>query len=269
MIPPRLISSVLLLIVAVSTMMEGSEAWTPFANYNHQRASQLGSLYSCSKDTSTLSCNAGECPAPVSMNTRRQVFQKFFTTATILATVPASAANARNLPQTTNIDESKTGTIATLVPIVQLQKSLLDLQSELKQSKTATPTLPNISMAPRDETAFKRLLDAYSDPVSYKQKFVDQNAFLVYYSKGFDGPGRATIESDLPVKQTLQYGARNDAWVAWDEVLVEYEFLSDESSSLEDLQKALEKAVKALEAYLSLAPPEDLKQANSMVVGGK
>ena len=33
---------------------------------------------------------------------------------------------------------------------------------------------------PRDENDFKRLFDSYSTPVSYKQKFLDQNAFLVY-----------------------------------------------------------------------------------------
>jgi len=32
---------------------------------------------------------------------------------------------------------------------------------------------------PRDENDFKRIFDSYSTPVSYKQKFLDQNAFLV------------------------------------------------------------------------------------------
>ena len=111
-------------------------------------------------------------------------------------------------------------------------------------------------------------MDAYSVPVSYKQRFVDANAFLVYYSKGFDGPGRPTIEQDLPVKQTLQYGSRNDAWVAWEEFLVEWDFASKgEDDSKDELQQALDKTVKALDAYLSLAPVEDLKQAKSAVDG--
>lgn len=77
---------------------------------------------------------------------------------------------------------------------------------------------------PTDEKRFKALFDAYSDQVSFKQKFLDQNAFLVYYTKGFDGPGRPSIEADLPTKQPRQFGARNEAWVAWASFMAEVDY---------------------------------------------
>jgi hypothetical protein len=40
------------------------------------------------------------------------------------------------------------------------------------------------------------LFDEHSEGISYKQQFLDQNAFLVYYTKGFDGPGRPSIEDE-------------------------------------------------------------------------
>ena len=49
-----------------------------------------------------------------------------------------------------------------------------------------------LAALPREEKAFKRVFDEYSDAVDYKTKFMDQNAFLVYYTRGFDGPDAAT-----------------------------------------------------------------------------
>jgi hypothetical protein len=133
--------------------------------------------------------------------------------------IAASPARARNLPDSTIKDPS-------LVPILQLQQSL----RKLLQVAVVSPEMDTaridalLRTIPRQEDVFKALFDAYSDPLSYKQRFVDQNAFLVYYTKGFDGPGRPSIEDDLPVKQTIQYGTRNDAWVAYNSFLVEIYF---------------------------------------------
>ncbi|CAJ1946472.1 unnamed protein product, partial [Cylindrotheca closterium] len=99
------------------------------------------------------------------------------------------SADARNLPISNGADTSRTGTVDTLKPIVLLRYSLSDLKLQLKNKQTL-----DLEGMPTTEEAFKRLFDAYSDPVSYKQKFLDQNAFLVYYTKGFDGPGRPNIE---------------------------------------------------------------------------
>jgi len=90
----------------------------------------------------------------------------------------------------------------------------------------------------------------------------------VYYTKGFDGPGRPSIEDDLPVKQTLQYGARNDAWVAWEESLIEWEYAAKEGvffDNKDDILQPLKRTLQALDVYLGLAPPEDLAIAQKQV----
>ena len=103
------------------------------------------------------------------------------------------AASARNLPVSNGASGANRGTAATLVPIIRL-KSGVD---------TALLQLPNIaecqkifSKIPLLEKDFKKVFDEHSEGVSYKQQFLDQNAFLVYYTKGFDGPGRPSIEAE-------------------------------------------------------------------------
>merc|ERR1712194_7721 len=126
----------------------------------------------------------------------------------------------------------RTGSIDTLVPIVAIRRGLSGAKFRLTESPAVmTPELCATLLeslperVPREERAFKRVFDSFSTPVSYKQKFLDQNAFLVYYTKGFDGPGRPSIEEgDTNSLQTLQYGSRNDAWTAIDDLFVELEY---------------------------------------------
>jgi hypothetical protein len=139
------------------------------------------------------------------------------------------------------------------------------VQSQL--ATTTTTQKPSLGNIPTNEQDFKRLFDAYSDPVSYQQKFMDQNAFLVYYTKGFDGPGRPSMEdkeTTVNERQTLQFGARNEAWIAWDNFLVELPFLNDKDN---DLDKYLQATIRAVDAYLSLAPKSNMQQANQEVLG--
>ena len=100
-----------------------------------------------------------------------------------LASVEASTdpASASNLPKPTGADLSSTGTVETLDPINGLLESLYSIKRSLlgKNSALASPL-----SIPTDEKSFKRIFDAYSDPVSYKQQFMDKNAFLVYYTQG-------------------------------------------------------------------------------------
>jgi hypothetical protein len=193
------------------------------------------------------------------------------------------SAMAGNLPLSTGADTSKTGTVETLIPLVKLQASLQEVKSQIinsnpnKIATTTTTTKLQSRGIPTEERSFKRLFDAYSDPVSYKQKFMDQNAFLVYYTKGFDGPNRPTMEEGLPVQQTLQYGLRNDAWVAMEEFLSELEFAQrqqvvsaagrdeDISYDKQDLLQPLEKVIQAMDGYLSFEPIEDLQQAQQQI----
>jgi len=182
------------------------------------------------------------------------------------------------MPTNNGADFSNTGSIDTLVPIVAIQQSILSCKSQLDTSKEGYENLVSpetckslleslVKTIPRDETSFKRIFDAYSTPVSYKQKFLDQNAFLVYYTKGYDGDNRPNIEEDVNTKQLKQYGSRNDAWVAIDDLFVELEFgqkakYDDNTlSSKGELISLSDKVSAALDAYLSLAPVSDVKEA--------
>lgn len=170
--------------------------------------------------------------------------------------VPASAGN---LPEGTGADLSKVGTVEALVPILAVRNSLDQLKLQL--AKPSRPGLVSIDTSiPKDEMAFKKLFDAYSDPVSYKQKFLDQNAFLVYYTKGFDGPGRSNIEADINQRQTEQFGLRNEAWIAWENFLAETAFLQEEDN---DCIAYLNATIRAIDSYISLAPANDVKIAKS------
>ena len=188
-----------------------------------------------------------------------------------------SPAIAANMPKETGADLTNTGSIDTLIPIVAIQKSILSCKSQLDKSNEGYENLVSpetcrsllqslVKTIPRDETSFKRVFDAYSTPVSYKQKFLDQNAFLVYYTKGYDGDNRPNIEEDVNI-QSKQYGSRNDAWAAIDDLFVELEFgqkTKDDDNTLSskgELISLVDKVSAALDAYLSLAPVSDVKKA--------
>ena len=115
---------------------------------------------------------------------------------------------------------------------------------------------------------FKRAFDEYSEPVSYKQKYLDSNAFVVYYTQGFDGPNRPRIDVDdaLSVKESQQYGFRNEAWIAVDEAISEIRYLKEnnlmsDGREFSDLKTALSSALKAFDAYLKLAAADDVQKA--------
>ena len=195
------------------------------------------------------------------------------------AAVPIPS-HASNLPKSTGASLSAVGSIETLLPIVKMATVLEAASSRARGSEEADLTsracdglLRSITeTVPEDETSFKRLFDSYSVPVNYKQRFLDSNAFLVYYSKGFDGANRPTIEGGgeevVNRLQTMQYGARNEAWNSVDELLGELRFgsKSDANSRREDVVALLEQAVSSFDSYLVLAPQSDLKEARSEIV---
>lgn len=173
------------------------------------------------------------------------------------STAPKSAI-ARNLPVSNGADLSKVGTIDSLLPIVSLRYSLSILDTQISNQE-------NVSVpqeAPTREESFKRIFDAYSNPVSYKQKFLDQNAFLVYYTKGFDGPGRPKLEEDVNAKQTLQFGYRNEAWVSYESFLSELQFIEDVDN---DAKTYLKATLQAVDRYLDLAPTKDIEEAKKIL----
>ena len=223
----------------------------------------------------------------ISPPSRRQILSSFpaALSASLVFSWPAPQAFARNMPVSNGADTSKVGTATALIPIVKLLVDLEALQQNLKAEykknvdaplKMISKTKTSFSFGSGDKSAtipimekdFKRVFDAYSDQVSYKQKFLDNNAFLVYYTNGYDGPGRDSLEKD-PVneRQTLQFGARNEAWIGWDDFLAEWEYYSssgrsnnsDAEESFSEMNKYLSNTIQAVDRYLRLSPPQDLE----------
>lgn len=190
-------------------------------------------------------------------------------TAILLSSTSPQKACSRNLPESNGADLSQTGSITKLKPIVQMKLLFQNAQTILDSNSSSTSVKEKLSMTicdiPTNEKQFKKLFDEYSDPVSYKQKYMDSNAFLIYYTNGYDGPNRESIEKQedtyIP-KQTLQYGARNDIWNAFDELMVEIKF-ADENSTKQDFELILNKIIQSLDLYLSYAPKEDVEKLQS------
>lgn len=205
----------------------------------------------CWRESASLSLTPSATDKTIAIS-RRAVIARILQAPLVISgsvfTHPSNSYGS-NLPQSTGAEQDKIGTVEALMPIVRLRQALNGPVSNL------------IYVIPRDEQAFKRIFDEYSDPVSYKQKFLDQNAFLVYYTRGFDGPNRPNIEQDLPEKQTLQYGTRNEAWTLWEELQAELEFAKKYPDEPNDVDKDRDKLIAAVDAYLQLAPPDDVQQA--------
>ena len=210
---------------------------------------------------------------------RRQALAKALRSITcggLLSLFGDSPCSAANLPTSTGADMSRTGTLEKLIPLVAMENALMSAkQTFLKASDDSAITADTIeaiskvlaSSIPPEQTLFKRKFDEYSEPVSYKQKFMDQNALLVYYTKGFDGPNRPPMESSadpIPL-QSIQYGLRNDAWTNYDELLSELSFFSPSSSTIDDILKPLDNCIASFEAYFSVAPASDVADARRRV----
>ena len=103
-------------------------------------------------------------------------------------------AFARNLPEATGATGTSRGMITALRPIVNMQSTVRQAVALLPDLSACQNALRSI---PTDEKSFKRIFDEYSEGVSYKQVYKDQNAFVVYYTKGFDGPNRPSIEAEV------------------------------------------------------------------------
>jgi hypothetical protein len=213
----------------------------------------------------------------VKFTTRRGILRGGILGVTFLSSPPPAVLLAANLPPPTGADLKRTGSIDTLRPIVAQLNSLINAKLYLTKlnavitPKSCTTLLQLLTETiPRNEIMFKRIFDAYSTPVSYKQKFMDQNAFLVYYTKGYDGRGRPGLEEDDTNSiQTLQYGYRNDTWDGMENLFVELEFYGSKSKNDNDvtltskgeLIDLIDKVLISLQAYLQLSPIADLDEA--------
>lgn len=93
-----------------------------------------------------------------------------------------SAAGATLLPAELVIaaDNGSTSSEEAFQRIKGLRMTFQEIQRTIEHEQLSPKQLGSLlEPIPRNERAFKLIFDAYSDPVSYKQKFLDQNAFLV------------------------------------------------------------------------------------------
>ena len=100
-----------------------------------------------------------------------------------LVTFPSSSSSStilvsRNLPEETGASRSNQGQISSLIPIVKMQKAL-EKALLAANSDNLPDTKSYLDLIPSKEKDFKRLFDEYSQGVSYKQEYLDKNAFLV------------------------------------------------------------------------------------------
>jgi len=216
-----------------------------------------------------------------STTTRRDfIIGKLFGSGIFMHALEAKPAFSANLPASNGADLSNTGTVEKLAPIVKFRTYLeecnsliLDASIDSSGTSSLSPALLKevvslLNHIPTEEKSFKKIFDEYSDKVSYKQKYMDQNAFLVYYTKGFDGPNRDSIESGEIPRQTLQYGARNECWNAFDDLITEAKFgIVDGSSTKSEILDLLNKAISSFDRYLSIAPQGDPDKARASLLG--
>ena len=163
-----------------------------------------------------------------------------------------AVARAANLPESNGASSSMRGTRAALAGI----RKIGDLAGRAKGEENDFVALKlTLAEFPSTEKAFKKLFDEYSQGISYKQQFLDKNAFLVYYTKGFDGPGRESIEKESPQEalQKMQYGYRNDAWIRLDDARAELDYLLDaKEKPSRDLRNSLAKLEDSVSNYIRL-----------------
>ena len=199
------------------------------------------------------------------LKNRRDIFIEInkYTIAAIALSTP-TIANSSNLPKDTGASFKKIGTIESLQPILQIKTTLQNTKQSLSSKQPLDKIYkPLTKTLPREETSYKKIFDEYSTPISYKQKFRDSNAFLVYYTKGYDGPNRPNIESEdeNEKKQMAQYGARNDSWFCVEELYAELEYaLKSGDVDYVELGVLVDRAIGALDRYLSLVPSGDLEE---------
>lgn len=197
-------------------------------------------------------------PSADSIN-RRLIYSIITTFCSLISPTYNFDAYARNIPESNGATGKLTGTTQALFPIISMSDIIND--ANIICSEDLNLCKERLDKLPLDERNFKRLFDEYSVGISYRQQYLDKNAFVVYYSKGFDGPGRTNIEDDddQTILQKRQYGARNDAWFAVDDAKSEVSYLlTHEDDDRSDLVKAMQKAHTAFEEYLSLAPKEQV-----------
>lgn len=168
----------------------------------------------------------------------------------------SSLVVSANLPESNGASGAKRGTAEALKPILEIRSVLDRALRAASATASAVGSLEEVSSLlktlPATEKSFKKTFDEFSEGISYRQNYVDKNAFVVYYTRGFDGAGRDSIETPTASesKQTEQYYFRNEAWIAVDGAIAEVQYLQQNpSESRKDLIDFLEKAIQSVTSY--------------------
>ena len=85
---------------------------------------------------------------------------------------------SRNLPEETGASRGNQGQISSLIPIIKMQKAL-EKAILAANDNNIEEIKSNLDPIPSEEKKFKRIFDEYSQGISYKQEYLDKNAFLV------------------------------------------------------------------------------------------
>lgn len=114
----------------------------------------------------------------------------------IATTARPGGAVAANIPTDNGAGGRARGTAEALRDVVAMQAAVEAAVAACPKNLGEVQKSLGSKAVPTSEKDFKRLFDEYSEAITYKQRYMDQNAFLVYYTGGFDGPGRPKMEEN-------------------------------------------------------------------------
>jgi hypothetical protein len=154
--------------------------------------------------------------------------------------------------------------VQLLLPILRLQADLLQVQSLLASTSTTATNSPTqawqqaltiLQQPSFQKIAFKKIFNAYGDNIYY----ADPDRANVYLGGG------ATPQAS----QSLAYLYRNDILTHVEDLQAELAFLLQHpEENTADATQIINAAVKVMQQYLMLVPPNELAQAKESLVNG-
>ena len=142
-----------------------------------------------------------------------------------------------------------------LIPVIQLRETVRALKPTLASFDSSAWSAAQLKLSSGNfrTVEFKRVFNAFSDNIYYTSSTAEANAYLL---------GGATPSTS----QTMQYLQRNEALKQIGDLRDELGYqigLPAEQRDVEYAQELLESTLKAFDAYLALAPPDQLKTART------
>lgn len=210
--------------------------------------------------------HGGALPAALDMPACRRSFVHGLVLTSLAC--QAHGAWASSLPVDNGASGAKKGTQEALDAVLALNDHLRRARAAAER-EDIDGCLAALSHVPADERAFKRVFDEYAEAPSFKTRWKDQNAFIVYYSRGFDGSNRPRLgsrEEEVAdpqlVRQSNQFAYRNQAWLGVDDAIATLLYIqrstqtgSDEDGGdmeeeLKTLRDDLTSAVQAVDNFV-------------------